>query len=160
MSSCWLWNDARVIHDRRLSSVAALVELAGSDGYGDRADAGRALANFAQTPASREPLLRLLLDANDTYVTRATAEALLRRRDAAGFAIVAEALASADPQHSTYIDDAVRAVFGVFASERDEAIKACEALSSDASAAIRQGAADLRKMLAEIDPVLYPHEPS
>jgi hypothetical protein len=139
--------------------VIALVELAASDDYRDRADAGRALASFAQAPESREPLLRLLLDVDDTFVTLVTAEALLRRQDSAGLVIVADALTSADFQHSTYIYDAARTVFMVFSSERDQAMEACEALSLDASAQVRQGAAALREMLAEIQPVLYPQEP-
>jgi hypothetical protein len=76
----------------------------------DRADAARALANFAEATESRESLLRLVLDGGDTFVTRATAEELLRRQDTAGFTIVAEALVSADLQHRTYIHDAVTAV--------------------------------------------------
>jgi hypothetical protein len=137
-----------------------VIGLAASDDYQDRADAGRALANFAEATESREPLLRLVVDVNDTFVTLATAEALLRRQDTAGFTIVAEALVSADIQHRTYIHDAVSAVFMVFASERDRAMEACDALSLDASALVRQGAAELREMLAQIHPVLYPQEPA
>jgi len=139
-----------VDRDRRLAVVAALVELATSDAWLDRADAGRALASFAELPESREPLLRLVLDAEDTFVTRVTAEALLRRNDRAGIAIVAEALAAADFQHGTYIHEAVEAVFLVFASERDQAMAICEAL----------GAAELRGMLAAVDPLLHPQDPA
>ena len=146
--------------DRRRLAVTALIKLATSDDYQDRADAGRALANFAEATEARESLLRLVLDVNDTLVTLATAEALLRRQDTAGFTIVAEALVEADIQHSTYIHDAVTAVFMVFASERDHAVEACDALSLDTSAQVRQGAAQLREMLAEIHPVLYPQEPA
>lgn len=146
--------------DRRRSVITELIELAASDSYQDRADAGRALANFATATESRKALLRLILDVNDTFVTRATAEALLRRLDTVGLAIVAEALVSADFQHRNYIHDAVTAVFMVFASERDRAMEACDALSLDASAQVRQGAAELREMLAQIQPVLYPQEPA
>jgi hypothetical protein len=145
---------------RRQVAAAALVQLATSDDYRDRADAGRALANFAQDAEARTSLLRLLLDPDDTFVTFETAEAVLRRQDAVGFATIAEALASADLQHSTYIHDAVRSVFVVFASERDRAMEACGVLSHHASAQVRQGAADLREALAEIDPVLHPQEPA
>ena len=144
--------------DRRRPAVTALIKLANSDDHQDRADAGRALANFADATESREPLLRLVLDSNNTFVTRETAEALLRRQDAAGFTIVAEALVSADFQHHTYIHDAVTAVFMVFASERDRAIEVCDALSLDASAQVRQGVVDLREMLAQISPVLHPQK--
>lgn len=147
--------------DWRRRVVTALVELAGSDDYRDRADAGRALANFAEATESQEPLLRLVLDANDTFVTLATTEALLRRHDTSGLAIVAEALASADFQHGTYIADAVTAVFMVFASERDRAVEACDALFSvGVSATVRRGAVQLREMLERIRPVLYPEQPA
>ncbi|TDU91337.1 hypothetical protein EV138_4942 [Kribbella voronezhensis] len=109
---------------------------------------------------AREVLLGLVLDAGDTFVTVATAEALLRRQDLAGFAIVAEVLGLADFQHRTYIDQAVTAVFLVFASERDRAMEACEALSLDGSAGVRQGAVVLREMLAQVGPLLFPQEPA
>jgi hypothetical protein len=48
----------------------------------------------------------------------------------------------------------------VFASDRDHAMEACDALSLDGSADVRQGAAELREMLAGIDPVLYPQQPA
>jgi hypothetical protein len=147
-----------VNQDRRRPVVTALIKLAASDDYQDRADAGRALASFARATESRESLLRLVLDVNDTFVTLATAEALLRRQDIAGFTIVAEALVSADFQHRTYIHDAVTAAFMVFASERDRAMEACDALLFDVSAQVRQGASELREMLAQIRPVLYPQQ--
>lgn len=75
--------------------VTALVGLAGSCDYRDRADAGRCLASFAQAAGT---LLELVLDAGDTFVTRATAEGLLRRQDKVGLAMVASALAAADPR--------------------------------------------------------------
>jgi hypothetical protein len=149
-----------VSQDRRRPVVTALIKLATSDDYQDRADAGRALANFADTAESRESLLRLVLDVHDMFVTLETAEALLRRQDSAGFAIVAEALVSADFQHHAYIHQAVMAVFMVFASERDRAMEACDALSRDASAQVRLGAVDLREMLAQISPVLCPEQPA
>jgi hypothetical protein len=149
-----------VTQDWRRPVVTALIKLAASDDYRDRADAGRALASFAEAAESQECLLRLVLDVNDTFVTLATAEALLRRQDTAGFTIVAEALVSADFQHRTYIHDAITAVFMVFAAERDRAMKACDALSLDASAQVRQGAAELREILGQISPVLCPeHQP-
>ncbi len=72
-----------------------MIELAKSSDYRDRADAGRAMASFAEISTARNGLLGLVLDARDTYVTLVTAEALLRRQDSAGLAIVAAALATA-----------------------------------------------------------------
>jgi hypothetical protein len=149
-----------VDQDRRSSVVRALVELAAGDDYLDRADAGRALASFAEEAEARESLVGLVLDAGDTFVTVATAEGLLRRQDLAGFAIVAEALGLADFQHRSYIEQAVEAVFLVFAAERDRAMGACEALLLDSSAEVRRGAVVLREMLAQVRPLLFPQEPA
>ena len=146
--------------DRRAPVVTALIKLAGSDDCQDRADAGRALSNFAEATGSRETLVQLVLDVNDTFVTLTTAEALIRRREPAGLGIIAEALSSADFQHRTYIHEAVTAVFMVFAEERDRAVEACDALSLDANAQVRKGAVQLREMLAQIDPLLYPQNPA
>lgn len=134
--------------------VAALVRLAGSPDCRDRADAGRALANFAEMVDAAEPLLGLVLDADDTFVTRATTEALLRRKDPAGLALVASALAAADPDHADWIDTAVLDVFSLFAGDRDAAVRECEALGRHADERTRDGADQLIAMLAAIDPIL------
>jgi hypothetical protein len=62
-----------------------------------RADAGRSLASFAGMPEATGALLAIVLDADDTFVTRVTATALLQRHDRAGLAVVASALAAAGP---------------------------------------------------------------
>lgn len=146
--------------EARRSVVVALIELAGSSDYHDRADAGRALASLAEMPGAREPLLGLMLDAGDTFVTRATSEALLRRQDTAGLAVVAAALATADFQHSSWIHTAVVDVFGIFAADRDAAVRMCEALALDSDDRVRQGADRLLDMVARINPVLYPMQNS
>lgn len=144
-----------VSSDNRLRVVAALTELAAGDDYHDRADAGRALATFADMAESRAALLGLVLDARDTFVTRVTVEALLRRHDAAGLGVVAEALASGtDIQHETQISDAVNAVFILLASQRDHAIDVCLALNTDEH--LRHGASQLRRMLVEVHSLLEP----
>ena len=48
----------------------------------------------------------------------------------------------------------------LFASESGRAMQACDALSVNPSAQVCEGAAELREMLAQIDPVLYPQEPA
>ncbi|GIE92468.1 Resolvase, N terminal domain [Actinoplanes regularis] len=70
--------------EARRAVVATLIGLAGSPNYRDRADAGRSLAIFAEVPEAGKALLNLVLDAGDTFVTRETATALLRRQDAVG----------------------------------------------------------------------------
>lgn len=98
-----------------------------------------------------------MLDAGDTFVTRATAEALLRRQDTAGLAVVAWALAEADPNHADWIGTAVIDVFGVFATDRDDAVRVCEALARDHDEErVRRGAARLIATLVRINPVLHP----
>ncbi len=135
--------------------VVMLIGLAGSPGYRDRADAGRCLASFAEMSEARGPLLDLVLDAEDTYVTRATSEALLRRHDSVGLAVVASALAVAGDDHAEWIDAAVLDVFGVFSSDRDAAVRECEALTRDADEQTCRGARRLIAMLVEINPILH-----
>lgn len=141
-------------NEARRAVVAALITLAGSPDYRDRADAGRGLANFAEMPEAGEPLLELVLDAGDTSVTRATAEALLRRQDSAGLAVVASALATADSNHTEWIHTAVLDVFGVIASDRDAAVRVCEALCRETEERTRRDAGRLATVLAAINPVL------
>ncbi|PYC78628.1 hypothetical protein C7C46_15805 [Streptomyces tateyamensis] len=140
----------------RLAAVVALGELGGSHDYRDRADAGGGLAGFAEMPEARGPLLELPLDPGDTFVTRATAEALLRRRDRAGLATVASALAAADPNPGDWILTAVVDVFGIFSDDRDDVTRLCGELSQDADDRVARGARQLHELLTGIDPVLGP----
>lgn len=145
-------------NEARRDAVAALVRLAESPDYRDRADAGRSLASFAEMPEASGPLLDLVLDAGDTFVTRATALALLQRHDLAGLAVVATALAAADPATADWIYSAVCDVFMVFARDRDAAVRECEALAQDPDEQLRGGAVQLIAMLAGINPILRPAE--
>ncbi len=140
----------------RQAAVLALSELGRSRHYRDRADAGSALAALADAPEAFGLLLDLVLDPQDTFVTRVTAEALLRRKDRSGLTIVASALAVADPNHSDWIHTAVNDVFGVFSSDRDHAIRVCEEILQDSDDRLARGAEQLRGILVEIDPALHP----
>ncbi|MFT7835739.1 hypothetical protein Q5530_06285 [Saccharothrix sp. BKS2] len=142
--------------EARRAAVVALVGLAGSPDCRDRADAGGALARFAELAEAGETLLRLVLDPEDTFVTRVTAEALLRRGDVVGLAVVASALAAADVGHVDWIHAAVLDVFGVFAGDRDAAVRECGVLGRDADERTRRGARELAAALAAINPVLHP----
>ncbi|MFK0296374.1 hypothetical protein ACIQU6_38695 [Streptomyces sp. NPDC090442] len=133
-----------------------LGELGRSHDYRDRADAGHGLAGFAEMEEALGPLLELVFDPGDTFVTRVTTEALLRRKDTAGLTIVASALAVADPHHGDWIHTAVVDVFSIFSRDRDDAIRLCEELSQDADDRVARGAWQLHEILAEIDPVLRP----
>ncbi|WP_406642622.1 hypothetical protein [Amycolatopsis sp. WGS_07] len=143
-------------NEARRAAVAALIKLAESPDYRDRTDAGRGLAVFAEMTEAKGPLLGLVLDTGDTFVTRVTAEALLRRHDSAGIAVVAAALADADPNHADWIYTAVRDVFVVYANERDAAVRECQALSRDADERTRRGADLLAADLASFTPILSP----
>lgn len=82
--------------DARITAVDALAALARSIDVRDRADAGHALAAFAEMAEAQAVLTVLLLDDENTFVTLTTAEALLRRKDTHGLAAVAAAFATAD----------------------------------------------------------------
>ncbi|MFE6082721.1 hypothetical protein [Streptomyces virginiae] len=140
--------------DARRAAVRALDALARSDEWRDRADAGHGLAAFAEMPEAVGPLLRLV--AGDTLVTRRTVQSLLRRMDGAGLSVVASAMAVADARHGDWIHTAVLDVFGIHATDRDEALRVCEGLTRDADARVAEGARRLAEDLARIDPVLHP----
>ncbi len=101
-------------------------------------------------------LASLVLDADDTFVTVVTAEALLRRKDVVGLGVVAASFAGADGTQSEWIGTALNDVYGVFADERDAAVRICSTLSRDPDAQIRRGAIDLITLLNRIDPILRP----
>ncbi|MFJ8129267.1 hypothetical protein [Streptomyces hydrogenans] len=130
--------------------------LARSEDWRDRADAGHGLAAFAETPEAVEPLLALVLDPGDTYVTRRTAESLLRRKDRAGLTIVASAPAVAEDNHADWIHTAVVDVFSIFADDLDEAVLLTEELSAGPDTRTAPGAHRLHTTLTTIEPVLRP----
>ncbi|MGW0607194.1 hypothetical protein [Streptomyces sp. NPDC002640] len=142
--------------DLRRAVVVTLGELGRSDDWRDRADAGHGLAGFAEMQEAVEPLLQLVLDPRDTFVTRRTAEGLLRRKDRAGLAIVASALAVANDNQADWIHTAVVDVFSLFSEDLDEALRLCEEMSGDADARVARGARRLHEGLAAIDPVFRP----
>lgn len=71
----------------RRAAVVALGELGRSGDFRDRANAGCGLAAFAEMEEAVGPLLELVLDHENTFVTRVTVQALLRRIDRAGLRI-------------------------------------------------------------------------
>lgn len=84
-------------------------------------------------------MLELVLDPGDTFVTRVTAEAVLRRKDRIGLAVVASALAVADSHHSDWIHTAILDVFSIFSKDRDDAMKLCEEMMRDTDDSVSQG---------------------
>ncbi|MGX1774413.1 hypothetical protein ACWIGW_20020 [Nocardia brasiliensis] len=142
--------------DARIAAVDALATLARSIDVRDRADAGHALAAFAEMAEARAVLAVLLLDADNTFVTLTTAEALLRRKDTYGLTAVAAAFATADNTQSEWLGTAVHDVYGVYAADRDIAVDLCTALTKHPDAEIRSGATELVSTLRAITPILHP----
>lgn len=143
-------------NDGRRAVVSALSALARSNDYRDRSDAGSGLAGFAEMREADSALVSLLLDPEDTFVTRRTADALLRRKDAVGLRIVAAALAVADDNHADWIESTVVDVFGIYSRDLETARRICEQISADSSPRIAAGADRLRATLSEITPALRP----
>lgn len=83
-----------------------------SPDYRDRADAGVALASLVDSRQAPERLRQLVLDPDDTVVTRKTVEALARRGDSAALTVIAAALASADIDREEWIATGVRDALG------------------------------------------------
>lgn len=107
-------------------------------------------------PEAVGPLLGLVLDPDNTCVTRRTSAGLLRRKDGAGLTIVASALAVANDTQADWIHTAAHDVFSVFSEDLDEALRLCEEMSDDTDGRAARGARQLYESLAEIDPVLRP----
>ncbi|MFE9562454.1 hypothetical protein ACFYM0_15265 [Streptomyces sp. NPDC006487] len=120
---------------------SALAE-ASSPSWTRRARAGRDLASSADVPEAAEVLLRLLLDAEDTAVTRRTAEALARTGTTAAVRLMALALVEADDSRSdwlrTGVHDARVAPDGV-----PDVVEACGKLAQDREESVRRGAAEI-----------------
>ncbi|WP_441248261.1 hypothetical protein [Kitasatospora sp. McL0602] len=142
--------------DRRHAACVALRELGRSPDYRDRADAGRGLAAFADMQEALGPLLELVPDPGGTFVTRVTAEAVLRRMDRIGLTAIASAMAVANSNHSDWIHAATVDVFSIFSEDRDKAMQLCAEMLRDADDRVALGARQLHDILAEIDPVLRP----
>ena len=109
-----------------------------------RAAAGRGLASFVDVPEAAEALVRLLLDAEDTAVTRRTAEALAEVGTVPAVRLVALALAGADDQQADWLRTGVEdAVLGRDDAPPPDIAGACRRLARDPEPAVRRGAAEI-----------------
>ncbi|MEU3186658.1 HEAT repeat domain-containing protein [Streptomyces sp. NPDC006923] len=119
----------------------ALAE-ASSPSWTQRVRAGRDLASFADVPEAAEALVRLLLDVEDTAVTRETAEALARVGTVAAVRLIALAVAEGDDNQADWLQtgmhDALVGPDGV-----PEVAAACAKLARDQEDAVRRAAADI-----------------
>jgi HEAT repeat protein len=120
---------------------AALAE-ASSPSWRQRAQAGRGLAAFADVPEAAEALVGLLLDVEDTAVTRQTAEALAEVGSVAAIRLIALAVAGADDNHADWLQTGIcDALMGP--DDAPDVAAACGALARDPEEAVRRGAADI-----------------
>lgn len=83
-----------------------------SPSWRQRVRAGRGLAAFADVPEAAEALLGLLLDVEDTAVTRQTAEALARVGSVAAIRLIALAVAGADANQADWLQTGVYDALG------------------------------------------------
>jgi hypothetical protein len=116
---------------------------ASSSSWARRAQAGGALAPFAEIPEAAEVLKALLLDGQDTAVTRQTAQALIRAGTVAAAEILAQAVAGADDSHTDWIQTGVDDALAKGARVRD-LLDLYEGLTQTSDTDIRQGAAAIR----------------
>ncbi|MFC8130204.1 hypothetical protein [Streptomyces sp. NPDC057302] len=120
---------------------AALAE-ASSPSWTQRVRAGRDLASFTDVPEAAEALVGLLLDVDDTAVTRQTAEALAQLGTVGAIRLIAFAVAEADDNQADWLQtgiyDALAGPDGV-----PDVAAACGELALDPEEAVRRGAADI-----------------
>ncbi|WP_458246928.1 HEAT repeat domain-containing protein [Streptomyces sp. MAI_2237] len=118
---------------------AALTE-ASSASWTHRVRAGRDLAAFTEVPQAARALLGLLLDGEDTAVTRQTAQALARVGTAAAVRLIALAVDDADDNHVDWLQTGVHDALAGPDAPPDIAA-ACGTLARDPDEAVRRGAA-------------------
>ncbi|WP_406841448.1 hypothetical protein ACICHK_39780 [Streptomyces sp. AHU1] len=125
-----------------MSGMEAALAEASSPSWTQRVRAGRDLAPFADVPEAAEVLAGLLLDVEDTAVTRQTAEALTRVGTVAAVRLIALAVAEADGGHAdwlqTGVHDALVGPDGV-----PDVAAVCGKLAQDQEEAVRRGAAEI-----------------
>ncbi|WP_158689471.1 HEAT repeat domain-containing protein [Streptomyces viridosporus] len=120
---------------------AALAE-ASSPSWSQRVRAGRDLASFADVPEAAEALTGLLLDGEDTAVTRQTAEALARVGTVAAVRLIALAVAAADDNQANWLQTGVHDAL-VGPDDAPDVAAVCGQLARDPEEAVRRGAVEI-----------------
>ncbi|MFD7064611.1 hypothetical protein [Streptomyces sp. NPDC059906] len=125
-----------------MSGLKAALAGASSPSWKQRVRAGLELAPFADAHEVAEVLVGLLLDVENTAVTRQTAEALARMGSVAAVRLIALAVAEADGNQAdwlqTGVHDALVGPDGV-----PDLAAACGKLAGDQEEAVRRGAAEI-----------------
>ncbi|MFC9398621.1 hypothetical protein ACFTWS_36565 [Streptomyces sp. NPDC057027] len=124
------------------SGLEAALAEASSPSWTQRVRAGRDLASFADVPEAADALLGLLLDAEDTAVTRQTTEALVRVGTVAAARLIALAVAEADDNQSDWLQTGVQDAL-VDPDGVPDVAATCRKLARDREEAVRRGAADI-----------------
>ncbi|WP_252541363.1 hypothetical protein [Streptomyces sp. RO-S4] len=125
-----------------MSGLGAALAAASSSSWTQRVRAGRDLACFAHVPEAAEVLVGLLLDVEDTAVTRRTAEALARTGTAAAVRLIAVAVVEADGNQADWLQTGVHdALVGRDGGRAVAA--ACRRLAQGQEEAVRRGAAEI-----------------
>ncbi|WP_237530045.1 hypothetical protein [Streptomyces sp. SID3915] len=128
--------------------LEATLAEASSPAWTRRVRAGRDLASSADVPEAAEALVGLLLDADDTAVTRQTAEALTRAGTEASVRLIARAVAEADDNRADWLQTGVHdALMGPGGAPG--VLAACGKLARDPEGAVRQGAAHIAAWAAD-----------
>lgn len=125
-----------------MSGLAVALAEASSPSWTRRVRAGRDLAPFADVPEAAEALAGLLLDVEDTAVTRRTAEALTRVGTVAAVRLIALAVAKADGDRADWLQTGVHDALVGPESVPDVAT-VCGKLAQDQEEAVRRGAAEI-----------------
>ncbi|MFE2163968.1 HEAT repeat domain-containing protein [Streptomyces sp. NPDC059447] len=125
-----------------MSGLESALAGASSPSWRQRARAGRDLASFAGAPEAAEVLVGLLLDAEDTAVTRQTAEALARVGTAAAVRLIALAVVEADGTQADWLQAGVHDAL-VGPDGAPGVAVACGKLALDQEEAVRRGAAEI-----------------
>ncbi|MFD9326275.1 hypothetical protein [Streptomyces sp. NPDC060065] len=124
------------------SGLDAVLAGALSPSWSQRVRAGHDLASFADVPEAAKALVELLLDDEDTAVTRQTAEALTRVGSVAAVRLIALAVAEADDNQAdwmqTGVHDALARTDGV-----PDVAAVCGQLARDPEAIVRRGASEI-----------------
>ncbi|MEW2387747.1 hypothetical protein AB0933_05220 [Streptomyces venezuelae] len=134
------------------SGLEAALAEASSPSWLRRARAGRDLAS--DLPEAADALVGLLLDAEDTAVTRQTAEALARVGSVAAVRLIALAVAEAYDHQADWLQtglhDALVGPDGVVGGVLDVAA-ICGQLARDPEEAVRRGAAEVSEWMDDTD---------
>ncbi|GHI84599.1 HEAT repeat domain-containing protein [Streptomyces xanthophaeus] len=126
-----------------MSGLQASLDGASSPSRSDRERAGSELAPFADVPAAAGALADLLLDAEDTAVTRRTAQALAQVGTVAAVRLIARALGGADDNQVNWLQTGVHDALVEPDDDAPDLAAVCAQLARDPEPAVRRGAAEI-----------------